>query len=461
MPLIKSISGIRGTIGGKPGEGLSPIDIVKYTASYGEWVIRNTGKKKIRVITGRDARPSGEMVNRLVGATLNAMGIDVIDLGLATTPTVEIAVSEEKASGGIILTASHNPVEWNALKLLNEKGEFVTAADGAGILEIAGKMDYSFADIQRTGKVIQHTGYNMKHIDMIIELPEIKVDKIRKHDFTVVIDCVNSVGALIIPDLLEKLGVRKIIGINTSPDGIFPHNPEPLPENIKDLRQAVVDNKADIGFVVDPDVDRLAIVSEDGSCFNEEYTLVACADYILSMKNGDTVNNMSSTRALKDITEKHGGKWYASAVGEVNVVDKMKQVGAIIGGEGNGGVIYPPLHYGRDALAGIAIFLSLLADRNIKCTELRSEYPEYVISKNRVELSSSTNPDKLIDKIHDLLHQDVVSREDGLLLEYEKGWVNIRKSNTEPILRIYSEGRTKKDADSLAEIIIKIVKRIN
>jgi len=461
MTLIKSISGIRGTIGGKAGEGLSPLDVVKYTASYGRWISDKTDKKDTTIIIGRDARPSGEMINRLVSATLNAMGIDVIDLGLATTPTVEIAVTEEKASGGIILTASHNPVEWNALKLLNGRGEFISAADGADILEIAENMDYSFASYEKTGKVKQNKDYNSRHIDMIIALPEINVEKISKREFTVVVDCVNSVGGLVLPDLLTRLGVKKVIGINTEPDGIFPHNPEPLPENLKDLRQAVINNKADIGFVVDPDVDRLAIVSEDGSCFNEEYTLVACADYILSRVKGDTVSNMSSTRALRDVTEKYGFKWHASAVGEVNVVEKMKQVDAVIGGEGNGGVIYPPLHYGRDALAGIAIFLSLLAESGITCSELRSTYPEYIISKNRVELSATTDPDVIIERIYEELQKNVVSREDGLLLEYHEGWVNIRKSNTEPILRIYSEGRTKSEADNLAERIIKIVKRIN
>jgi phosphomannomutase len=461
MSLIKSISGIRGTIGEKEGEGLSPIDVVKYTAAYGEWILRNMDRKKITVITGRDARPTGEMINRLVCSTLNAMGIDVIDLGLATTPTVEIAVTDQKAAGGIILTASHNPVEWNALKLLNGEGEFVSAADGAKILEIAEIMDYSFSPYDRIGEVKKDYSYNTKHIDMLLKLPDIDVEAIRKSDFTVVIDCVNSVGGIILPELLNKLGVKKVIGIYTEPNGQFPHNPEPLPENLGDLSRAVVNNNADIGFVVDPDVDRLAVVSENGECFNEEYTLVACADYILSKRKGDTVSNMSSSRALRDITEKYGGKWHASAVGEVNVVTRMKEVNAVIGGEGNGGVIYPPLHYGRDALAGIALFLSLLANTGRTCSQLRSTYPDYVISKNRIDLSNDLHAEKILSKIYEEFRFDVVSKEDGLLIENEEGWINIRKSNTEPILRIYSEGRTKQDADLFAEKIIKIVKKIN
>ena len=461
MALIKSISGIRGTIGGKPGTGLSPLDVVKFTAAYGEWILRTGNNKGALIITGRDARPSGKMLNKLMTGTLTAMGLDVIDLGLTTTPTVEIAVVAEKAAGGIILTASHNPVEWNALKLLNGQGEFVTADDGAQILEIAEKMDYSFATYEKIGTVNQDNSYNTKHIEMLLALPDIDIGAIRRREFTIVIDCVNSVGGLILPELLNKLGVKNIIGIYTKPDGLFPHNPEPLPENLRELSRTVMSNNADLGFVVDPDVDRLAIVSEDGTFFNEEYTLVACADYILSKRKGNTVSNMSSSRALRDITEKYGGKWYSSAVGEVNVVAKMKEVNAIIGGEGNGGVIYPALHYGRDALVGIALFLSLLANRGGTCSQLRSTYPEYVISKNRIDLSYGLDADEIISKIYDELHQNVVSSEDGLLLENDLGWVNIRKSNTEPILRIYSEGKTKQDADQLAEEIIKIVKKIN
>ncbi|HDZ40935.1 MAG TPA: phosphoglucosamine mutase [Bacteroidetes bacterium] len=459
MSLIKSISGIRGTIGGKPGEGLSPVDVVKYTAAYAEWVLRGVNKREALVVTGRDARPSGEMINKIIAATLTAMGIDVLDLGLATTPTVEIAVVSEMAAGGIILTASHNPVQWNALKLLNRKGEFVTAADGAEILDIAEKMDYSFAGYEKIGRLEYRSDYNKHHIEMLLALPDIAIGKIKKREFTIVIDCVNSVGGLILPGLLRSLGVKNIIEIFTEPTGMFPHNPEPLPENLGELRRAVLDNRADLGFVVDPDVDRLAIVSDDGTCFNEEYTLVACADYVLSKRKGNTVSNMSSSRALRDITEIHGGKWFASAVGEVNVIAKMKEVEAVIGGEGNGGVIYPPLHYGRDALAGIALFLSLLAERGLSCSQLRATYPEYVISKNRIDLPDSSHADEIIRKINEELEHRVVSTEDGLLLEDETGWVNIRKSNTEPILRIYSEAKSRQDADRLAEEILKFVKK--
>lgn len=459
MTLIKSISGIRGIIGGRPGEGLSPVDIIKFTAAYSEWIRRSKTGKKCNLILGRDARPTGEVISRLVSGTIASMGIDVTDLGLATTPTVEIAVTGEKADGGIIITASHNPVQWNALKLLNDKGEFISAADGAEILEIADNMDYSFAGYEKTGSITQDKSYHTRHIDLVLAMPGVNIEKIRSRDFTVAVDCVNSVGGLVLPELLEKLGVKKVVELYTSPTGIFPHNPEPLPENLKDLSAAVLSNNADVGFVVDPDVDRLAVISEDGTSFNEEYTIVACADYILSKKGGDTVSNMSSSRALRDITEKHGGRWHASAVGEVNVVAKMKEVNAVIGGEGNGGVIYPPLHYGRDALAGIALFLSLLAESGKSCSELRNTYPSYVISKNRVELSEGVDPDVLLDEIDRELSGDVVSREDGLLLENEKGWVQVRKSNTEPILRIYSEGRTKEDAGKLASLIIKIVKK--
>ena len=459
MTLIKSISGIRGTIGGKPGEGLSPHDVVKYTAAYAELVLRRHKREKLTIITGRDARPSGEMINKLITGTLAAMGLDVTDLGLATTPTVELAVMEENAAGGIILTASHNPVEWNALKLLNENGEFMSAAEGEEILAIADNMDYSFAFWDKIGTLRTDSSYNDRHIGMVLALPEVDIEKIRSREFTVAIDCVNSVGGLVLPDLLKKLGVKNVIELYTQPTGIFPHNPEPLPENLKDLSSAVVLNNADVGFVVDPDVDRLAIVSEDGSCFNEEYTIVACADYILSKRKGNTVSNMSSSRALRDITEKYGHKWYASAVGEVNVVAKMKEVGAVIGGEGNGGVIYPALHYGRDALAGIALFLSLLANTGKSCSQLKSSYPAYVISKNRVGLSAGMDPDRIISKIEKEFADNIVSREDGLLMENEKGWVQVRKSNTEPILRIYSEGRTKEEAEKLAGEIIKIVKK--
>ncbi|MFP4489406.1 MAG: phosphoglucosamine mutase [Bacteroidales bacterium] len=459
MTLIKSISGIRGIIGGRPGEGLSPVDIIKFTAAYSEWILRSKTGKRCRLILGRDARPTGEVISRLVSGTIASMGIDVIDLGLATTPTVEIAVTGEEADGGIIITASHNPVQWNALKLLNDKGEFISAADGEQILEIAANMDYSFAGYEKTGSISKNKDYHTKHVDLVLAMPGVNIEKIRSRDFTVAVDCVNSVGGLVLPELLEKLGVKKVVELYTSPTGLFPHNPEPLPGNLKALSSAVLDNNADVGFVVDPDVDRLAVISEDGTSFNEEYTLVACADYILSKKGGDTVSNMSSSRALRDVTEKHGGRWHASAVGEVNVVAKMKEVNAVIGGEGNGGVIYPPLHYGRDALAGIALFLSLLAESGKSCSELRNTYPSYVISKNRLELHRGIDPDLIIKEIEKELSDDVANREDGLLMENEKGWVQVRKSNTEPILRIYSEGRTKEDADKLAGQIIKIVKK--
>lgn len=460
MTLIKSISGIRGTIGGRTGEGLSPVDVVKFTAAYGEWLLIRNKRKPCRVITGRDARVSGEMVNKLVAATLNGMGINVCDLGMAATPTVELAVSEEKAEGGIILTASHNPSQWNALKLLNEKGEFLSARDGEELINIVDNEDYTFAEFDKLGEVIESHIYNQRHIDMILALEEVDTDAIRERRFKVAVDCVNSVGGIILPDLLRQLGVDSVIELYTEPNGIFPHNPEPLPENLKDLSLAVKQNDADVGFTVDPDVDRLAIVSEDGSFFNEEYTIVACADYVLSRKRGNTVTNMSSSRALRDLTIKYGGEWFSAAVGEVNVVKKMKEVNAVIGGEGNGGVIYPPLHYGRDALIGIALFLSLLAKSKLTCSALRKTYPEYVISKNRIELGKDTDPDIILDKVSEKLGDRVVSREDGILAEDNKGWVQVRKSNTEAILRIYSEGVDLETAENLAGEIIKIVKKL-
>ncbi|HKL66747.1 MAG TPA: phosphoglucosamine mutase [Bacteroidales bacterium] len=459
MTLIKSISGIRGTIGGKPGEGLSPVDVIKFTASYAAWLLKRNSGKRITVVNGRDARPSGETINKLVTSTLTSMGIDVIELGMATTPTVEIAVTSENADGGIIITASHNPVEWNALKLLDENGEFLSDNDGKEILSIAEGSDYSFARYDEAGTVRRDSSYNKKHIEEIIKLPLVDVEGIRAANFTVAVDCVNSVGGIILPDLLKELGVKNVIGVYTKPTGLFPHNPEPLPENLGELTRVVKENKADVGFVVDPDVDRLAIVSEDGRCFNEEYTLVACADYVLSKNKGNTVSNMSSTRALRDVTIKHGAEWFPSAVGEVNVVKMMKEKDAVIGGEGNGGIIYPPAHYGRDALAGIALFLSMLAERGKKCSQLRNEYPSYVISKNRIELSPGMKPDEELEKIAAMFPERVVSREDGVLLESALGWVQVRKSNTEAILRVYSESTDAKKADELAVEIIKIVKK--
>ncbi len=460
MTLIISISGIRGIIGGKPGDGLNPVDVVKFTAAYAEWTIRRQKRNKPVVITGRDARVSGDMLSRLVTATLNGMGVDVIDLGLVSTPTVEIAVERENAQGGIILTASHNPGQWNALKLLNEKGEFLSAEDGRSILQIVKNPEYEFAVSGKLGSVSVLPDYGNIHVDMIMDLDLIDREAIRKAELTVAIDCVNSVGGLILPELLKKLGVSKIIELYTEPSGIFPHNPEPLPENLADLAAAVIKNKASLGFIVDPDVDRLAIVSEDGSIFNEEYTLVACADYILTHKPGNTVSNMSSTRALRDITLKYGGKWFATAVGDVNVVDKMKEVKAVIGGEGNGGVIYPPLHYGRDALVGIALFLSHLARSGLKCSELRRRYPEYIISKNRIELPQEVDTESIMNKLDNKFRMEISDRSDGILIENDKGWVQVRKSNTEPILRIYSEAKNKETADELAAKIIKYVKNL-
>ncbi len=458
MTLIKSISGIRGTIGGAPGEGLSPIDVVKFTSGYGEWIKRKGNKDSRMIIVGRDARVSGDIVNRLVTATLNGMGLDVTDIGMATTPTVEMVVIHENARGGIILTASHNPENWNALKLLNESGEFISDADGRDILTIVENNDFLFSEVDNLGKIITKPGYEELHFNRIIDLPEVDIDAIRSAGFTVAVDGVNSVGGTVVPDLLERLGVKSVIRVNCEPTGHFSHNPEPLPENLGQIVSAVKESGADVGFVVDPDVDRLAIVNEDGSLFNEEYTLVACSDYILSKRAGNTVSNMSSTRALRDVTSVYGGEWYASAVGEVNVVKKMKEVNAVIGGEGNGGVIFPALHYGRDALVGIALFLSHLAQSRLKCSELRFKYPQYVISKNKISLPEGTNPDAIIELLAVEYEKSVANSDDGLLLEIEGGWVQVRKSNTEPIIRVYSEGNNQADADSLAAGIIKSVK---
>ncbi len=460
MTLIKSISGIRGTIGGRPGESLSPYDVVKFTSAYAAWVMSQSERDKYSVIIGRDARISGEMISNIVSSTLRSTGIDVIDLGLATTPTVEMAVVNEKADGGIILTASHNPGNWNALKLLNSSGEFISEADGMEILRISEAEEFLYADVSDTGIYKYISTYHDFHISRVLALQLVDVDIISKASLTVVIDSVNSVGGLVLPDLLRSLGVKKIVEINSEANGIFAHNPEPLPENLKQISETVVKENADVGFVVDPDVDRLAIISENGEFFNEEYTLVACSDYVLSSKPGNTVSNMSSTRALRDITEIYGGKWYSSAVGEVNVVKKMKEVDAIIGGEGNGGIILPELHFGRDALVGIALFLSHLALSGLKCSELRYKYPQYIISKNRIELSEDSDPDMIINKLSHEFGDVVSSTEDGLLLEYTNAWVHIRKSNTEPIIRIYSEAQTREEAEKLAENIIKSVKNI-
>jgi len=458
MTLIKSISGIRGTIGGKSGDGLSPLDTVKFVSAYAQWIINNTNEKKVKVIVGRDARISGEMVNHVVIGTLMGMGIDVIDIGLATTPTTEIAVTSEKAQGGIILTASHNPKQWNALKLLNQKGEFLSASDGAQILEIAEKEKFIYADVDQLGKVEFKNNYTDIHIQQILDLPLVDVDAIKLSQFKVAVDAVNSVGGLAIPELLRALGVQEIIELYCEPNGIFPHNPEPLPEHLTEISRVVKTNKAHLGFVVDPDVDRLAIINEDGTMFGEEYTLVAVADYILQYKVGNTVSNLSSTRALRDITQKYGGKYFTAAVGEVNVVESMKKNNAVIGGEGNGGVIYPDLHYGRDALVGIALFLTHLAKSGKKCSELRAQYPEYFISKNKIELTPQINVDQILESIKKKFSNYQVNDIDGVKIDFDNGWVHLRKSNTEPIIRIYAESSDEKSSIELANKLISEIK---
>lgn len=466
MTLIKSISGIRGTIGGEAGNNLTPEDIVKFTSAYGIWLKeRNSSKKEaLKVVIGRDARLSGEMLNNLVVGTLMGVGIDVIDLGLSTTPTVEVAVDLEKADGGIILTASHNPKEWNALKLLNEKGEFISAQDGADLLAIAEKGSNRYETVGKLGKHTINEDYLQKHISTILALPLVNKEAIQNKEFKVVIDCVNSTGGIYVPYLLKSLGVKDIIELYCEPNGEFPHNPEPLPENLTEISAAVIKHNADLGIVVDPDVDRLALVSEDGEMFGEEYTLVAVADYILSHTKGDTVSNLSSTRALRDVTEKHGCNYFASAVGEVNVVTKMKEVNAVIGGEGNGGIIYPELHYGRDALAGIALFLSHLATFNGKtnkaCSELRASYNSYFISKNKIELTPEINVDKVLSQVQEKYKAHPVNTIDGVKIEFDKEWVHLRKSNTEPIIRIYSESESESTANHLAQKIITDIKEI-
>jgi phosphomannomutase len=456
MTLIKSISGIRGTIGGNSKENLTPIDIVEISAAYGHWIIATQRNKK--VVVGRDGRISGQMVLDLVVNTLMGCGIDVVDLGLSTTPTVEIAVPLENAGGGIIITASHNPEQWNALKLLNEKGEFVSSADGEKILEIADNAHFNFAEVQNLGKRIENKDYIKKHIDKILALELVDVESIKNKNYTVVVDGVNSSGSIFVPELLNSLGIENIVVLNPEPNGKFNHNPEPLPENLKDLMEAVVTHKAILGIAIDPDVDRLAFVSEDGSYFGEEYTLVSIADYYLKNKGGNTVSNLSSTKALKDITLKAGYTYEASAVGEVNVVNKMKETNAIIGGEGNGGIILPELHYGRDALVGIALFISQLAKLDTKPSELRSSYPNYFISKNKIELGANTNMSEILSKIEERYKDYDCNTVDGLKINFENEWVHLRKSNTEPIIRIYSESSSMEAANLLAE---KIKKEIN
>lgn len=457
MSLIKSISGIRGTIGGKPGEGLSPLDVVKFSASYARWLKESTQMKQPTVIVGRDARLSGKMVDALVCATLNGMGCNVVNIGLATTPTTEIAVVKEKANGGIILTASHNPAQWNALKLLNGDGEFLSADEGAKILAFAEEESFEFADVYELG-TISEKDYLEAHIQQILNLELVDTEAIRQANFSVAFDAVNSVGGIALPALLKALGVKNIVPVNDEPSGQFAHTPEPLPENLVETCQLVKEQHVDVCFVVDPDVDRLSIINEDGSMFNEEYTLVAVADYILSKTPGNTVSNLSSTRALRVITEKHGGTYAASAVGEVNVVTKMKETNAVIGGEGNGGVIYPASHYGRDALAGIALFLTHLAKSGMSCSELRKIYPNYVISKNKIELTPEIDVDQLLLKIKDKFQHEQVNDIDGVKIDFAHGWVHLRKSNTEPIIRIYAESTSEKAATDLAQNMIDTLK---
>ena len=460
MTLIKSISGIRGTIGGKPGEGLSPLDIVKFTSAFAAFIKRDAETEKPVFVVGRDARVSGEMVNHLVVGTLLSMGVDVIDGGLSTTPTIEMAVIDAKADGGIILTASHNPEQWNALKLLNSKGEFISAQDGNELLEIIEKDDFEFAKVNQLGKYSKDDSLIEKHIEKIISLPLVDVELIKQSDFRVAIDCVNSTGGISLPPLLKALGVTKVDKLYCEPNGRFPHNPEPLPENLVEISEVVKKYNADIGFVVDPDVDRLAIITDEGEMFGEEYTLVAVADYILQNKKGSTVSNLSSTRALSDVTEKYGCKYYASAVGEVNVVEKMKEAGAVIGGEGNGGIIYPELHYGRDALVGIALFLTYLAKTKKKCSVLKDTYPKYFISKNKIELSPEFVVDDVLAAIKEKYRKSPVNAEDGVRIEFDKDWVHLRKSNTEPIIRIYSESDSETKSEHLARKLIEDIKDV-
>lgn len=458
MTLIKSISGIRGTIGGKPGDGLTPVDVVKFSSAFASFIIGKTGNRKI--VIGRDARLSGEMVSQLVTGSLTGMGVEVVDLGLSTTPTVEIAVTEEKAGGGIILTASHNPKEWNALKLLNEKGEFISGEEGKEVLEIADRGDFYFSPIDQIGSYRKEDSYIQKHIQKIISLPLVEVKTIAGRNYKVVVDAVNSTGGIAVPALLRALGVKDIIELNCEPTGKFAHNPEPLPENLKEISKEVVRCKADLGIVVDPDVDRLALVCADGSMFGEEYTLVAVADYILKNKKGNTVSNLSSTRALRDVTETAGGQYFSSAVGEVHVVKKMKEVKAVIGGEGNGGIIYPELHYGRDALAGIALFLTHLAKSGKSAAQLRASYPNYFISKNKMELKEGMEVGTVLSGIMERYKQQPLSTVDGVKIEFEKNWVHLRSSNTEPIIRIYAESSSEKEASALAEKIIDDIKEL-
>ncbi len=460
MTLIKSISGIRGTIGGIVGDGLNPVDTVRFTAAYATHIKANKITDANKIVVGRDARISGEMVNQIVIGTLLAMGFDVVNIGLATTPTTELAVTMEKAAGGIILTASHNPKQWNALKLLNEKGEFLNAKAGEDVLQIAANESFVFSPVDELGKLTENFTYTDKHIESVLALHLVDVEAIKSADFCVAIDCVNSVGGTVIPALLQALGVNKIEKLYCEPNGQFPHNPEPLPEHLTEISALMKQGKADVGFVVDPDVDRLAIISEDGSMFGEEYTLVSIADYVLQHTPGNTVSNLSSTRALRDVTNKYNCTYTAAAVGEVNVVTAMKETNAIIGGEGNGGIIYPESHYGRDALVGIALFLTMMAKSKTKVSDLRKTYPEYYISKNKIELTPAIDVDNVLKVIKEAHSEYDVNDIDGVKIDFPTGWVHLRKSNTEPIIRIYSEAATAQEAEKFANDIIDQIKKI-
>ena len=459
MTLIKSISGIRGTIGGEVGENLTPIDIVKFTIAYTRFIAGKNNAKRLKIVVGRDARISGEMVNDIIEGTLLGCGADVINVGLCTTPGTEMAVITHKADGGIIITTSHNPKQWNALKLLNEKGEFLNDKEGKQVLALAEQEDFLFPDVDSIGKVILREDFNPIHIDQVLALKLVDVEKVKARKFKVVVDAVNSIGGVVIPALLEKLGCE-VVKLNCEPSGHFAHNPEPLPQNLTEISEVIVREGADLGVVVDPDVDRLALVNEDGTMFGEEYTLVAVADYVLSRTKGNTCSNLSSSRALSDVTVAHGGEYSASAVGEVNVVTKMKEVGAVIGGEGNGGVIYPELHYGRDALVGVALFLTYLAEQGCSMTELRKRYPAYFASKNKIELTPAIDVDKLLLTMKERYAHERVNDIDGVKIDFAEHWVHLRKSNTEPIVRIYTEAKSQEFADEVAQQFIAEMKEI-
>lgn len=460
MSLIKSISGIRGTIGGKTGEGLSPVDVVKFTAAYATLIRKTTTRTTNTIVVGRDARLSGKMVDSLVVATLCAMGFDVVNIGLASTPTTEVAVVGEQACGGIILTASHNPTQWNALKLLNEKGEFLNDAEGKEVLRIAEAEEFEFVDVMSLGHELTNTTWNRRHIQQVLDLKLVDVEAIRKANFTVAVDAVNSVGGIIIPQLLRTLGVKNIIELNCEANGKFAHTPEPIPENLTQIADLMKEGRADVGFVVDPDVDRLAIVMENGEMFVEEYTLVAVADYVLRHTPGATVSNLSSSRALRDVTEAAGCSYSPAAVGEVNVVTKMKKTGAVIGGEGNGGVIYPEAHYGRDALVGVALFLTLMAKSGKKVTELKAGYPAYAIAKNKIQLTPDIDVDAILEAMKERYKSEKITDIDGVKIDFPQSWVHLRKSNTEPIIRIYAEAHTMEEADALANDIKEVIASI-